>query len=122
MQKLKIEEKPIIETRPIIESKPIMENKPKPKEIRKRISEYDMINQDPSLKNYEWCIKRRNDHFKKTLHEIEKNEQSLRHFAQSYETMGVHVMPNGEIRYREYAPGCKGVSLYGEFNNWNKEQ
>ena len=91
-------------------------------EEKKKISEYELINQDPSLKPYEWCIKRRNDHFKKTLHEIESNEKSLIDFAKSYETMGVHVLPNGDIKYREYAPGCKGVSLFGEFNNWNKEE
>ena len=99
------------------------EEKQKEKEQEKRkISEYEMINQDPSLKPHEWCIKRRNDHFKKTLNEIEKNEKSLVDFAKSYENMGVHVMPSGEIKYREYAPGCKGVSLFGDFNNWNKEQ
>ena len=81
-----------------------------------------MINQDPSLKQYEWCIKHRNEHFKKTLNEIEKNEKSLKDFALSYENMGVHILPNGDICYREYAPGCKGVSLFGDFNNWNKEQ
>ena len=101
------------------------EEKPEEKkEVKedKKISEYELINQDPSLKPYEWCIKRRNDHFKKTLHEIESNEKSLINFSQSYETMGVHVLPNGDIKYREYAPGCKGVSLFGEFNNWNKEE
>ena len=102
----------------------VKEEKPKeekPQE-KQKISEYEVINQDPSLKPYEWCIKRRNDHFKKTLHEIESNEKSLIDFAKSYETMGVHVLPNGDIKYREYAPGCKGVSLFGEFNNWNKEE
>ena len=36
--------------------------------------------------------------------------------------MGVHLLSNGDIKYREYAPGCKGVSLYGEFNNWRKDE
>ena len=46
----------------------------------------------------------------------------MANFALSYENMGVHVLSNGDIKYREYAPGCKGVSLFGDFNNWNKEQ
>ena len=91
-------------------------------EQKKKISNFEMINQDPSLKSYEWSIRRRNEHFRKKLAELERNEQSLVNFAKSYETMGVHVLPNGDIRYREYAPGCKGVSLFGEFNNWNKEE
>ena len=99
----------------------IPESKPNQPE-RKRISQYEMINQDPSLKNYEHFIRRRNDHFNKILHDIESNEQSLVNFAKSYENMGVHVLPNGDITYREYAPGCKGVSLYGEFNNWKKDE
>ena len=97
-------------------------SEPKPNQNFKRISQYDLINQDPSLKNYEWCIRRRNDHFNKILHDIESNEQSLSHFAKSYENMGVHLLPNGDIQYREYAPGCKGISLYGEFNNWKKDE
>lgn len=36
--------------------------------------------------------------------------------------MGISLLPNGDIKYREYAPGAKGISIFGEFNNWNKEQ
>ena len=100
--------------------KPIEQPKPQPQ--RRRISEFDLINQDPTLKNYEHFIRKRVDHYKRKLHEIESNEQSLVNFSKSYEKMGVHAMPNGEIHYREYAPGCKGVSLYGDFNNWKKDQ
>ena len=101
------------------------EEKPKltpPPEGPKKISEFDLINQDPYLKNFEWCIKRRNEHFKNLLHQIESNEKSLDNFANSYQTMGLHVLPNGDIKYREYAPGAKGIALFGEFNNWNRDQ
>ena len=81
-----------------IEEKSKKENKPKKKEQKTKISEYEMINQDPSLKTYEWHIKRHNDHYKRILSEIEKNEKTLKDFANSYENIGVHVMPNGEIR------------------------
>ena len=36
--------------------------------------------------------------------------------------MGLHVLPNGDIKYREYAPGARGIALFGEFNNWNRDQ
>ena len=88
----------------------------------KKISEFDLINQDPYLKNYEWAIKRRNEHFKNLLHQIESNEKSLENFADSYKNMGLHVLPNGDIKYREYAPGARGIALFGEFNNWNRDQ
>ena len=88
----------------------------------KKISEFDLINQDPYLKNFEWAIKRRNEHFKNLLHQIESNEKSLENFSNSYQNMGLHVLPNGDIKYREYAPGAKGIALFGEFNNWNRDQ
>ena len=118
-------EEPIKEEPIPVKVEPIpvkVEEKPTYVENRPKISQFEMINQDPSLKNYEWCIRRRYDHYKRVLGELERNEQSLVNFAKSYETMGVHVLPNGDIRYREYAPGCKGVSLYGEFNNWKKDE
>ena len=107
------------------------ENKPEEKKEEKKkeeyqgpkkISEYDLINQDPYLKNFEWCIKRRNEHFKNLLHQIESNEKSLENFSNSYKNMGLHVLPNGDIKYREYAPGARGIALFGEFNNWNRDQ
>ena len=36
--------------------------------------------------------------------------------------MGITLLPNNDIKYREYAPGAKGISLFGEFNNWNRDQ
>ena len=60
--------------------------------------------------------------YKKILNEIMKNEKTLQNFAKGYEYMGINILPNGDIKYREYAPGAKGISLFGEFNNWNKEQ
>ena len=88
----------------------------------KKISFYEIINKDPSLLNFESFIKNKVEHFHKQLKEIEKNEGSLESFSKSYENMGVHCSPNGVITYREYAPGAKGVSLYGDFNKWNKEE
>ena len=74
------------------------------------------------MKSYEWCIKRRNEHFKNQLKQIESNEVSLENFANSYQKMGLHLLPNNDIKYREYAPGAKGVALFGEFNNWDRNQ
>ena len=109
MSKKKVEEKKI----PVIA---------KPPEKPTKISEYDLINQDPYLKNFEWAIKRRNEHFKNQLKQIETNEVSLENFANSYQQMGLHLLPNNDIKYREYAPGARGIALFGEFNNWNRDQ
>lgn len=98
MSKKKVEEKKI----PVIA---------KPPEKPTKISEYDLINQDPYLKNFEWAIKRRNEHFKNQLKQIETNEVSLENFANSYQQMGLHLLPNNDIKYREYAPGARGIAL-----------
>ena len=111
MQNMKIQEKEHIE-----------ETKPRYVEQKKKISDFEMINKEPALKHFESNIRRRYEHYKRVLGELERNEQSLINFAKSYETMGVHVQPNGDITYREYAPGCKGVALYGEFNNWKTDE
>ena len=123
----KQEEKPVEKQ----EEKPV-ENQEKPPENKEergkdfnqphKVSKYELINQDPSLKPFEWAIDRRVNHFKRQLEQIEKNEKDLVEFARSYETMGLHALPNGDILYKEYAPGAKGIALFGEFNGWNRDQ
>ena len=90
--------------------------------IRRRTSVFDIINQDEYLKPFEVNIKQRALSYKKMLNEIVRNEKTLANFGKSYKNMGINILPNGDIKYREYAPGAKGISLFGEFNNWNKEQ
>ena len=112
--------------------KEIINKKEKEKEVKnkkektvlkkKKISIFEIINQDEYLKPFELNIKKRVLKYKETLNEILKNEITLENFSKSYEHMGLNLLRNGDIKYREYAPGAKGISLFGEFNNWNKEQ
>ena len=97
------------------------EKEVKPK-AKKKLSNLEIVNQDENLKPFELNIKQRILSYKKNLNEIVKNEKSLENFSKSYEFMGINLLSNGDIKYREYAPGAKGISLFGEFNNWNKEQ
>ena len=132
-EKPKEEEKKAIDDNPLISVPPIedpTEEKPKeeskeekPKEVSteekevpkepekvKPISEFELINQDPSLKNYEWNIKHRVEHFKRQLETIEKNEKSLIDFANSYKHMGLILQENNDyIKFshttdNEYSP------------------
>jgi 1,4-alpha-glucan branching enzyme len=112
-EKVKEDEKKKKKEQPIKYEAPIYNSK---------ISEFELINQDHSLKSFEWCIKRRNEHFKNQLRQIESNEGSLENFANSYKKMGLHLLPNNDIQYREYAPGAKGIALFGEFNNWKRDE
>ena len=74
------------------------------------------------INNYNYQINSRLEHFKRQLDEIERNEGSIENFANSYQRYGLHLQPNNDIVYREYAPSAKGISLCGEFNGWNRDQ
>ena len=102
--------------------KQLQKNSKNKKEEEISISNFGIIKQDEKLKPFELNIKQRILHYKKTLNEIIKQDKSLENFSKSYLNMGITLLPNNDIKYREYAPGAKGISLFGEFNNWNKEQ
>ena len=102
--------------------KEIKNKKEKTAQKKKKLSIFEIINQDEYLKPFELNIKQRVLKYKEVMEEIIKNEMTLENFSNSYEHMGINLLLNGDIKYREYAPGAKGVSLFGEFNNWNKEQ
>ena len=92
--------------------------------------EFEIVNQDKYLKPFEYKIEQRINQYSRRLYQIEisesyeyaDKEKSFENFANSYETMGIILLPNGDIKYREYAPGAVRISIFGEFNNWNKEE
>jgi len=123
----KKEDKKEIEKGKEIGNKKVMEkeiknNKKITSQKKKKLSSFEIINQDEYLKPFELNIRQRVVKYKEIMNTIIKNEKSLESFSKSYEYMGINLLPNGDIKYREYAPGAKGISLFGEFNNWNKEQ
>ena len=42
--------------------------------------------------------------------------------ARSYTRYGLHRKENNEIVLLEWAPGAKGISLFGDFNNWDRNE
>ena len=42
--------------------------------------------------------------------------------AESYKQFGLHINESGEVKYREWAPSAQALSLFGEFNNWDRGQ
>ena len=85
-----------------------------------KISEIEVVNQDPMLKPYEQEIAKRMTLFKEWLQKFEKHEKGIIEFAGSYMHFGLNRVAGG-IHYREWAPGAKKVCLCGEFNGWNRE-
>ena len=53
---------------------------------------------------------------------FEDAEGGLLSIARSYNRYGLHVLENGDIEYLEWAPGANSVSLFGDFNGWNREE
>ena len=76
---------------------------------------------EPSLMPYEQLLYGRYQRFEGRLEEIEQNHGSLQAFAEAYKEYGLHPKPGGspgDVRYVEYAPGAKRLSLMGDFNGW----
>ncbi|KAL4225601.1 1 4-alpha-glucan branching enzyme [Mactra antiquata] len=75
---------------------------------------------DGYLITFEKEIRRRYGCFQDALKRIEQNEGSLEKFTRSYESFGIHRKPDNGIYMKEWAPGALGISLRGDFNNWNQ--
>jgi len=85
------------------------------------IDDLPVMHNDPYLGNYKEHFEIKQNLFLKRLDEIIKNEGSLINYAHSYKDNGLIVKPDG-ILYREWLPCAKEVFLFGEFNNWNRQQ
>ena len=80
-----------------------------------------IVEQDPWLSPVTDEVQKRYDRYRNRLETIEKQYGSLDRFASAHEFFGFHY---DRIRrgwwYREYAPAAHYLSLYGDFNGWNK--
>lgn len=54
--------------------------------------------------------------YKKWVQTIDSTEGGLDKFSEGYKTMGFQVLPNGDIQYREWAPGAVTANLIGDFS------
>ncbi|OCT93898.1 hypothetical protein XELAEV_18011569mg [Xenopus laevis] len=90
------------------------------KEVQVEVPELDvLLEQDPYLKLYEKDFRRRYGLYTQLLKSIEGNEGGLEKFSRSYQSFGIHVLANGGICCKEWAPGAEAVFLTGDFNGWN---
>ena len=49
-------------------------------------------------------------------------EGGLLEIAHSYKKFGMHVREDNSVVFNEWAPAALSLSLFGDFNNWNREQ
>lgn len=80
-----------------------------------------IVEKDPWLEPVADEVQARHDRYNNTLRYIESHYGSLKSFASAHEFFGFHY---DNIRrgwwYREWAPAAHYLSLFGDFNNWDR--
>jgi 1,4-alpha-glucan branching enzyme len=81
-----------------------------------------LVQDDPWLEPYTEEIKDRIKRFRELYDKIGQDYPSLYDFAGEHNTLGIHYdeKKNGWW-YREWAPAAHALSLFGDFNNWNRD-
>lgn len=79
----------------------------------------EMILRDPWLSPYEAEIRYRLARHAAMRRRLLPGGGRLRDFANGYMHYGVHLTPQGWV-YREWAPHAKALSLFGDFNGWDR--
>lgn len=64
----------------------------------------------------------RSDKFKEWLGIFDRSEGGLLNVARSYNSYGLHINSKKELVYKEWAPEAHNLTLFGDFNNWNRNQ
>lgn len=75
-----------------------------------------LVKLDPWLEPYSDEIRARRERFEERLAEY----GSLRDFARSHESLGLHQIEGGWV-FREWAPRAQRLFLVGDFNDWSRE-
>ncbi|MDR1262688.1 MAG: alpha amylase C-terminal domain-containing protein [Oscillospiraceae bacterium] len=83
--------------------------------------ELGLITIDPWLKPFERDIRERLSRYGYTRERILPRGGSLSDFANGAMYFGIHRTDDGWV-YREWAPEADALYLFGEFNDWNREQ
>lgn len=73
------------------------------------------------LKSYREHFEYRLQMFTHQMEQIQKDEGSMENFGRSFNQFGLHADAT-QTTYREWAPCAKEIYLFGEFNQWNKQQ
>lgn len=58
----------------------------------------------------------RTEKYKQWIDTINRTEGGYEKFSRGYESFGLHALPNGDVRYREWAPNAVTASLTGDFS------
>lgn len=90
--------------------------------MTKKKTKLGLVANDGWLEPYEGEIEARLNYFNDKLHQVKQSHKSLEQFASEHDALGLNYDPTKKgYWYREWAPAAKGLSLLGDFNNWDKE-
>lgn len=64
----------------------------------------------------------RQNEYKKWLEIFQAAEGGIEKIARSYKRYGLHRLDNNDVVLLEWAPGAKGISIFGDFNGWNRDE
>lgn len=81
-----------------------------------------VLKDDEYLKHYHDDLHLRVKEFRKWLQIFKDAEGGLLKVARSYKQFGLNVQDNGDITYKEWAPAANSISVFGEFNGWNRDE
>ncbi len=80
-----------------------------------------LVKNDPWLEPYAEEISSRIERMKSRRKDIEKKYGTLKDFALGYKELGLNYDKKRKgWSYREWAPAAQGLSLVGDFNNWDR--
>ena len=79
-------------------------------------NDFDIVNNDPYLKEFEKFFTGRFQRFKKKIAQLDKNGD-INNFANGHNFFGCHKTTDGWI-FREWAPNATEIFLVGEHSNW----
>ncbi|WP_019948009.1 alpha amylase C-terminal domain-containing protein [Hymenobacter aerophilus] len=81
-----------------------------------------LVQHDPWLAPYEPVLRRRQQRLQARLAEIGQQYGSLSKFATAHQRLGLHYDARRRGHwFREWAPAAQGLSLIGDFNDWNRQ-
>ncbi|ODV91338.1 glycoside hydrolase family 13 protein [Tortispora caseinolytica NRRL Y-17796] len=75
---------------------------------------------DPYLNPYKDTILKRRNLTQKWIDSLEQSEGGVANFGLGYKKMGIHVLENNDVVYREWAPNAETASFIGDFCNWDR--
>ncbi len=81
-----------------------------------------LVRDDPWLTPHQGAVARRIERYNEALAAIGPGATALAAYASGHKFMGIHLNTMaGQWTIREWAPAARGVSLIGDFNNWDRE-